>query len=322
MTRCHSSLVLLTLMAAQGCDRQPVSRASPDGASPSSPDSPSPSESFPSSDATIPSPCGQPTWTCSGETCRRNDESGGLPVSGSDWKCSLATLASRASWICYGRADTDPTDCGWSCDRPEGEDALWRCKKPDDADDHPPLSGKHFACMKGSAVGGTRCDIASGADSCNVGEKRWCDGLQYSGWGQVACDPATRKWKMVWSSHGTETLACEENAEGRRPNTVCACYHFYFNPHCCERPDCVVPPGGAGQLCPTSSGRLCSYCNPQKPTCAEPGARCVITNSHESFCARLCDAATPCPGGYHCQAGKMHGVAFQQCVPDDFSCYF
>jgi hypothetical protein len=159
--------------------------------------------------------------------------------------------------------------------------------------------------------------------SCLPGERMWCDGLQYSSWGQVACDPATEKWRTKTTSSGQIVLDCQELASGERPNTFCACYHFYFNPACCEHQDCVVPPGSKGQICPPSHGGLCDYCNPQKPECTEPKARCVVTNSHETYCASFCSATEPCPPGYLCLVVKLAGGAStNQCVPSDYSCYY
>jgi hypothetical protein len=160
--------------------------------------------------------------------------------------------------------------------------------------------------------------------SCSPGQRMWCDGLDYDGWGQVDCDPATGEWRTKINDAGQTVLDCRDAlSAGRRPNTPCACYHFFFNPACCERPDCLVPDGTTGQICPPSDGALCSYCNPQSATdCKEPGAICIITNSHETFCGRLCDT-TPCPEGYSCMKLKLSGnKTTQQCVPADLSCYY
>ena len=41
--------------------------------------------------------------------------------------------------------------------------------------------------------------------------------------------------------NGKVMLDCQESmAKGKVPNTVCACYHFFFNPACCERKDCIM----------------------------------------------------------------------------------
>jgi hypothetical protein len=159
--------------------------------------------------------------------------------------------------------------------------------------------------------------------TCTAGQRMWCDGLDYDSWGQVDCDPATGEWRTKVNDTGQTMIDCRESlSAGRRPSTICACYHFFFNPSCCERPDCVVPAGTDGQICPASPGGLCDYCNPQKSECTEAGAKCIITNSHETFCGRLCDV-TPCPSGYTCMYVKLPGNQItQQCIPTDFSCYF
>ncbi len=154
--------------------------------------------------------------------------------------------------------------------------------------------------------------------TCKPGERMWCSSLQYSGWGLVACDPATGRWREKLTGTGKTELDCLEQPTGERPNTVCACYHFYYNPACCERPDCVLLPGESGAICPASKGALCDYCNPLSSECKEPGAKCVITNAHETFCA----PSEPCPAGYQCMVVKLQGGATtNQCVPSDLSCY-
>jgi hypothetical protein len=158
-------------------------------------------------------------------------------------------------------------------------------------------------------------------DECFPSEKRWCDGLQYDGWGLVDCDPSTGKWKTT-IVNGKSTLDCQESTGGRRPNTICACYHFFTNFTCCERTDCVLPAGTQGQICPASKGGLCDFCNPLvKGECKEPGAVCVVTNSHESFCGRDCSSSA-CPAGYNCLTVKQQVGTAKQCIPSSFSCYF
>jgi len=194
--------------------------------------------------------------------------------------------------------------------------------------------GGWYSCVKGSEFNGTQCEkvpteptpptpTPKPGDTCVIGEKMWCDGLQYCGWGQVMCDPKTNKWKTKLDSNGKEILDCNELATGERPNTVCACFHFFFNPSCCERPDCIVPPGTNGQICPASAGGLCDYCNPQKSECKEAQAKCIVTNAHETFCGRLCSTTAPCPNGYQCMVVKLNGgQSTNQCVPADYSCYY
>jgi hypothetical protein len=161
-----------------------------------------------------------------------------------------------------------------------------------------------------------------GPGQCYPGEQRWCDGLVYDGWGLADCDVSTGKWKMK-TLNGQTILDCRELDDGRRPDTLCACYHFFTNPACCERPDCILPPGTQGQICPVSRGQLCDYCNPLvKDECQEPGARCIVTNTQETFCGRECSSSSPCPAGYNCLAVKLQVGTSLQCVPSDFSCYY
>jgi hypothetical protein len=137
---------------------------------------------------------------------------------------------------------------------------------------------------------------------CVPGTKRWCDGEIYCGWGQQVCLP-TGKWDGK----------CVELSDGRRPNTLCACLHEYFEEKCCETPDCIVPAGTNGTDCKSyAGGKLCDPCNPQKPNCTEPGAKCVVL-AGQSFCGRGCSATQPCPAGYVCKSS--------QCIPTKLSCY-
>jgi hypothetical protein len=156
--------------------------------------------------------------------------------------------------------------------------------------------------------------------TCKPGQRLWCSSVLYSGWGLADCDPVTGRWRETLAN-GQAELDCREQPTGERPNTLCACYHFFFNPSCCERPGCVLEPGESGALCPASKGALCDYCNPQKPECTEPGAICVVTNTHATFCARHCSSSDPCPGGYQCMVVKLKTGSTNQCVPSDYSCY-
>ena len=282
-------------------------------------------------------PAGSGIWKCtkdaSGrEICQKEDENGGLPPGGSNWKCNQTTIDGVVTWVCVGQSEGNPGGNGWNCTKMD-EFNTWKCEKPQQSGDIPP-GGGWFACTKGSEFGGTQCEkvpeeptpptaTPKPGDLCIVGEKLWCDGLQYCGWGQVQCDPATGKWKTK-IINGKEVLDCQELASGERPNTVCACYHFFFNPTCCERPDCIVPTDSKGQICPASAGQLCDYCSPmaQPSECKESGAKCIVTNNHETFCGRLCDASKPCPNDYMCMTVKLQVGTTNQCVPADFSCYY
>jgi hypothetical protein len=137
--------------------------------------------------------------------------------------------------------------------------------------------------------------------------KRWCDGATYCSWGQQTCLP-NGQWGPCYEDPGI------------RPNTLCACYFFYFNTDCCETPDCIVPAGTSGQVCPAPTGQLCDYCN-GNGQCAN-GGLCIVTNTGESFCGQDC-TTTGCPNNFQCrtitdQSGNQH----RQCVPTDLSCYY
>jgi hypothetical protein len=118
-------------------------------------------------------------------------------------------------------------------------------------------------------------------------------------------------------------LDCNETITGGKiPDTLCACYHFFFSSYCCQREDCVLPKGTSGQVCPASAGNICDYCDPQQlGQCAEAGAFCVVTQASETFCGKDC-ASTPCPTGYTCMSVQAKTGVVQQCVPSDMSCYY
>jgi hypothetical protein len=183
---------------------------------------------------------------------------------------------------------------------------------PDETADVPGCdTGAGWVCVRGTVYSGTLCELRpSPSKECLPGDKRWCDGVVYDGWGLQVCSPAGE-----WGQ-------CQEET-GQRPNTLCACYFFYTDFRCCERPDCVVPAGTNGRLCPPSGGRLCDYCDPDKQECRDPGARCVVyTSSHESFCGQPCSATQPCPAGYTCTPVGPASDKSEQCVPADKSCAF
>lgn len=140
--------------------------------------------------------------------------------------------------------------------------------------------------------------------------------MQYCGWGQVICGP-DGKWKRKLFGFGP--IDCQELPDGRRPKTMCACFHTYFNAECCETPDCMVPQGQNGQICPKSAGKLCDYCNPMNPECTV--GKCVVTNSNETFCGQDCGGGQSCPQGYKCMHLKVNNQYTHQCVPNDHSCF-
>ena len=284
-------------------------------------------------------PPGGGTWDCKtvdGEkVCTKKGDDGLPPGGGSDWKCNKTAINGVPTWVCYGKktkGGTPPGGNGWKCKKvkTEGNYDIYKCEKPDTKDDYPP-GGGWYSCQKGSEWNGTTCTkvpeepkapgpYPKKGQTCAPGTKMWCDGLQYCGWGQVTCLPSG-KWKTKIVS-GKEVLDCQELSNGLRPNTVCACYHFFYNPNCCERPDCIVPKGSKGQICPKSNGGLCDHCNPMKPECKGAGAKCIVTNSHETFCGKLCATAAGCPAGYKCMTVKLKVGSVKQCIPADFSCYY
>lgn len=279
-----------------------------------------------------PPPCCGGSWSCKGDLCTKKDPTGGLPPGGGTWKCHLMIDANgKKLWVCAGSSATPPGGGGWTCHQLKTEfgKTIYSCKKPHGPGDVPP-GGGWYSCVKGTEFGGTKCvkvpknpappDPEKGG-TCKVGERLWCDGLIYCGWGQVECDPTTGKWKMK-TVNNKQMLDCtEKKAGGKVPSTVCACYHTYYNPGCCERSDCIVPPGTSGQVCKPSPGKLCDPCNPMNPECKGAGAKCVVTNSNETFCGQDC-SSKPCPAGYTCVTAQQKGVFFKQCIPADGSCYY
>lgn len=283
------------------------------------------------------------SWSCSAGPdgryiCNSESPGEGLPPGGRDWMCHpVKYLSSELIWICVGEAapgGTAPGGCGWEC-RPFVMGSLFLCEKADGPEDNPPggislhhcqlgEEGDCYACVKGSAYSGTSCERVELPDGhCLPGDRMWCDGPVYDGWGQVECDPKTGMWKTT-IINGKSMIDCQEAlADGHRPNTVCACYSFFTHFSCCERLDCVVPAGTQGQICPPSSGELCAHCNPLASECVEPGARCITTNAMESFCGRDC-SSNPCPSGYTCMDIDTKGSedSTRQCVPEGLSCYF
>jgi len=272
----------------------------------------------------VPVPCG---WNCTtkpdGRTFCKNGCDPGYPLGGSGWLCHLVTKNGQPTWVCYGDSSTvlGSTD-DWSCTQVGL--TTHRCEKPDTDDDKPPGPGT-WVCVKGTPYGGTLCEKVAVATMpkvtapCTPGQRFWCDDITYDGWGQVLCD-ASGSWKTK-VVNGKTMFDCQFTTGGKVPLTRCACYHFFFNPMCCERTDCILPDGTAGQVCPKSSGKLCDYCNPQLQDCVEPGGLCVVTNTSETFCGRGCANAT-CPAGYSCMTVKTKTGTTAQCIPADLSCYF
>jgi hypothetical protein len=268
---------------------------------------------------------GDSQWSCATDATGRTvcKKSGDLPPGGNnDWKCHQ----SGTGWVCVGSAKTPPGGGVWQCTKLKSEfgQDIYRCTKS--GNDLPPGGGS-WSCVMGSEFGGKKCEKTPTPTTppkvggkCKVGDKAWCDGHTYCGWGQVVCDPATGTWKTKVIK-GKTVLYCYE-VNDLVPNTVCACYHFFYNSACCERKDCIIPAGTNGQKCPTSKGKLCDYCNPFKSECSEPGGKCVVTNNNETYCGRSCSVVKPCPAGYGCMNLKLKVGTIKQCVPNDYSCYF
>jgi hypothetical protein len=242
----------------------------------------------------------------------------GYPPGGGSWKCYWK----GGTITCEGSSPTPPGGGGWTC---TDNDLVggFRCTKPVVPGDTPGGGGS-WNCTSGSGQGGTTCvqppPKKPGAE-CIPNQKMWCDGEVYCGYGQVVCAP-DGKWKTKIDSNGKVILDCQELPNGARPNTVCACYFFYFNSDCCETPDCIVPPNSNGQICPASKGAFCDYCNPQKSECQAAGAKCVVTPKSETFCGQDCTGGKACPAGSMCTQVQSGGSSFWQCIPADQSCYY
>lgn len=326
-----ASLMLLLMFSA--CGRDPAPGVGSADSGPPAPDAHSQPEVGPLPDARpdLPGtsdsgPCSGISWSCKpdpagGNTCQMTGGNGGLPPGGAAWTCNLTTHQGMSTWFCHG-SGTKPGGQTWDCESITDQPGRFRCRKLHSPCDRPPGGGA-WACVKGSAFGGTRCSAYQKVNvhsPCTPGQRFWCDGLQYSGWGHATCGNDGRwRTKVV---NGKKMLDCAEQSSGARPMTHCACYHFFYNPACCERPDCIVPPGSPGQLCPKSAGKLCSYCNPMKPECHAPGAKCVVTNAHESYCGALCSTDKDCPKAYTCMQIKLKVGTTRQCIPADYSCYY
>jgi len=261
-------------------------------------------------------------WTCTkdavGNTVCNKPESG-TPGDGS-WKCYWK----NGTITCEGSSGgSAPGGGGWTCT----ENLLvggYRCVKTVvPSSDQPPGGNGNWDCISDSVKGTTCIQPATPATGkeCVPNQKMWCDGATYCGYGQVTCGP-DGFWKTKTGSQGKKELDCLELPTGARPNTVCACYYYFFNPECCETPDCIVPPNSNGQICPASKGGICDYCNPEKPECVN-GTKCVVTAQNETFCAQSCGGGKSCPAGYMC-AQTMAGPYYNwvwECIPTDQSCY-
>jgi len=267
-------------------------------------------------------------WTESEYVCTGKPDSGSPPSGKNGWSCNFDVL--KGKWVCKKTPPPNPSN------KPDGS-SVWDCEVDNELDkitcerkDDVPPGGSGGSADAGVPPGsgadsgapspdtGSGGPPSTGNKECVPGTKKWCDGLQYCGWGQVVCGP-DGKWKRKFFGFGP--LDCQELADGRRPNTKCACYHTFFNTECCETPDCIVPAGTNGQICPASPGQLCDYCNPLKPECKETGSHCIISSSNETFCGKGCGSGQACPTGYQCMSLTIKGSPTKQCVPTDLSCF-
>jgi hypothetical protein len=267
------------------------------------------------------------------------DDVGGITCtadSGDDWICvpdgaghttctdTTPNVPDDGTWdcfdvdgktVCYGSGDS-PGSGGWICQTDDVGRA--RCENPPDYPPDQPGSGT-WICWYDD-VGYRVCSDAPPlppGNECVYGQRKWCDGATYCGWGILECRP-----DGTWP---TDPNDCIE--QGKRPNTVCACGFAFFNPDCCERPDCLVPPGTNGQVCPASPGKQCDYCNgpPNNLTCAA-GFTCVFfhdlsRSTYETYCGKDCSASRTCPSGFECIEFPGAPGHFA-CMPPDRSCYY
>jgi hypothetical protein len=279
--------------------------------------------------------CG--TWSCTTgagrSTCTRTDGHRGLPIypgsttpggSGEpnmdEWSCEKDSAGT--SWVCVG-APQSALGSDWQCQKAGtgsiGQ-TIQKCKRTVVACDQP--DARAWRCAMSTGLGGTVCVLGTVGDTCNKGERMWCDSLSYDVWQQVECDPSTGKWKTTVQG-GKTVLDCREMASGfGLPTTPCGCYYLWYSPVCCELPSCLVPASASSAACFASPGKLCDPCNPlATSSCKETGAVCVVTNTHEMFCGRSCSSTNECPAGYGCMKVKQKSGTVDQCVPSDFSCW-
>ena len=279
-------------------------------------------------------PGGGGQWDCNAEQtrCAKTDGDRGLPSGSGSWDCHDEQLGRQRFLTCSGDTSGVVPDGGgrWSCENAVNSETTVTCSRPIESSDTPP-GGGYWACVTGSEFGGRVCDSVDSPPEappieaepgavCVPGTRRWCDGLVFCGWGMVTCKP-----DGTWPTkrrNGQLVLDCQERSDGKRPDTRCACHHFYFNPNCCERADCIVPEGTDGRICEASQGQFCDYCNPRNPECGG-GGFCLIADSMETFCSKACQRDEECPGGNEGKSAcvRVRDKPGRQCVPVDRSCY-
>ncbi len=241
----------------------------------------------------LPTPTGGGAWACvwSASYVCTTQGSEDLHPGGDGWTCTWAPASS--SWSCTSAFPPNPGNS------PEGTSS-WQCSV-DDVLHLLVCSPKSPDPAPAPSPAATPPPSPKPGQECVPGQKQWCDGALYCGWGQRSC-----------LSSGMWSAQCVELSDGSRPSTPCACYFFMFNAQCCETPDCVVPSGTSGQICEYPSGELCAPCRPEQPACSEPGGECVVLDSSEAFCSKGCSSAVACPPGYHCHDNL--------CVPESGTC--
>jgi hypothetical protein len=284
-------------------------------------------------------PLGGENWECHRRSSAEEPQHSYVPPS--------RRCPGPAEWICYGEVipgTAPPGGCGWTCEHfafQRADRTIYRCQRPEGPEDLPPwtfpagdcdcaLIGRCAYCERGSVVGGTVCRVGalpppsagtpSGRPDCEPGATYWCGGGLLAGWGTVTCG-ADGSWPT--EQRGDRSIiACEHGQlGGRRPRTVCACYHYSFAPQCCERPDCMVPSGSAMQRCPATGGAVCAPCLPVATDTCGPGLVCVFNGQRESFCAARCNG-DGCGGGEICSTVASTLGPVEVCLPSSRSCYW
>lgn len=260
------------------------------------------------------------TWSCTttsetGTVCKKDQDA--LPPGGTgQWSCTWT----ETKVICTGSSETKPGGGEWTC-VPTGEGTTWTCTKTRTTTDTPPPAGTGtWTCVENPSEGGMICtqppSKPNPGSECLPNQKRWCDGIETCGFGIVECDSATGKWKRT-TKNGKTILDCHEAPDGRRPNTECACHFTWWNEDCCETPDCILPEGTNGQICPASPGEQCDYCNPENSECTS-GKKCYLSQqTGENFCAIDCSTTKQCPTGTKCTISPKGFL----CMPTAGTCF-
>lgn len=233
-----------------------------------------------------------------------------------DWECFFDNGASGDgddARICTGhKGEDDGNGSGYDCFT--NVDLFDRCR--DETPEYPDEGGdEEWDCWI-DEFGTTHCTNGGespdgGADEpCPLGVARWCDGPIFCSWGKQFCNADLR-----WGP-------CQEE-DGDRPDNSCACRHFYFDPDCCEGPDCVIPPEHIQPTVCESDGGLCGYCN-NDDDCDGNGI-CLEDGHGGTLCGQSCaveEGAGPgdqgdCPSDFFCAPIRDYygEVVANQCAP-------